>query len=314
MKKILKIIWIFLIVCILWLFVYLKNKQFVPKNYENTVETWWEIEKKYLQKGYYEVAKKEFPLLQNFWKFVIYYPSDLENSNKKFPLVVMSNWSWVVASKYENLFKHLASWGFVVIWTDEKYAWNWFSSEMSIRFLKDIDKKEFLGENNEKNIFYNKIDFEKVGISWHSQWWVWVFNAITTYKNSSIYKASVALSPTNMELAKNLYWDYDVSEIKIPILLLTSSEWDVFSSVENLKATYEKIPKETMKIIATRNKANHGEMLYFSDWYVTAWFMYFLQNDENAKKAFFGENPEIFKNKLYKNQEKNLIENNLKNN
>lgn len=34
--------------------------------------------------------------------------------------------------------------------------------------------------------------------------------------------------------------------------------------------------------------AEHGQMLYIADGYVTAWFMWQLQGDEEASKAFNG--------------------------
>ena len=34
--------------------------------------------------------------------------------------------------------------------------------------------------------------------------------------------------------------------------------------------------------------AEHGQMLYIADGYVTAWFMWQLQGDEEASKAFIG--------------------------
>lgn len=43
-------------------------------------------------------------------------------------------------------------------------------------------------------------------------------------------------------------------------------------------------------------------MLYFADGYVTAWFMYWLQGDESAGEAFFGENAELMKNEWYQDQ------------
>jgi len=48
--------------------------------------------------------------------------------------------------------------------------------------------------------------------------------------------------------------------------------------------------------------AEHGQMLYSADGYVTAWFMWQLQNDEEASKAFVGNNPEILKNEFYQDQ------------
>ena len=41
---------------------------------------------------------------------------------------------------------------------------------------------------------------------------------------------------------------------------------------------------------------DHGDMLRSADGYMTAWFMYWLKDDTEAGKAFFGENAEIFTN------------------
>ena len=55
-----------------------------------------------------------------------------------------------------------------------------------------------------------------------------------------------------------------------------------------------------------RNNADHGDMLYFVDGYMTAWFMWQLQNDEEAAKAFVGDNAEILNNTLYQDIDKNI--------
>lgn len=47
-------------------------------------------------------------------------------------------------------------------------------------------------------------------------------------------------------------------------------------------------------------------MLYIADGYVTAWLRWQLQEDEEEKKAFTGDNPEIRNNKLYQDQKINL--------
>lgn len=311
MKKAFKIIGIILLVIVavlVILIVVASKKQFVPEGYENTVKTGGKIEKYYLQKGTYDVSYKEYPLLQGFTKFEIYYPSELVSKNKKYPLVVMCNGSGLPASKYPNLFKHLASWGFVVIGTEEEYDWSGFSAEMCIRFLLDIDGKQTLGDKDEGNPFYQKIDFNRVGITGHSQGGVGVFNAISVQEHSSIYKAAVALSPTKTELAENLYWHYDVSGIQIPIFLLSGTDEAGFIEPDTLKAIYDSFPEDTNRVMATRNSAEHNDMLYFSDGYVTAWFMWQLQGDEEAAKAFIGGNPEVLNNSLYQNQKINMAE------
>ena len=57
------------------------------------------------------------------------------------------------------------------------------------------------------------------------------------------------------------------------------------------------------KAMAVRAGAQHGEMLYSADGYVTAWCMWYLKNDENAAQAFIGDMPELMTNKLYQNQQ-----------
>ena len=57
---------------------------------------------------------------------------------------------------------------------------------------------------------------------------------------------------------------------------------------------------------AVRNDADHGQMLYYADGYVTAWFMWLLQDDKEAAQAFIGEKPELLTNPLYQDQKIDL--------
>lgn len=205
------------------------------------------------------------------------------------------------ASKYSALLEHMASWGFIVIGTEEIHDWNGFSAEMCIRHLLRLNENDTI--NDKDNIFYGKIDFDNVGITGHSQGGVGVFNAITTQEHKDVYKAAVALSPTNKELAGNLEWDYDVTKINTPILLLSGAgggdDWVVTG--EQLKSIYNDIPNR--KFMMRRSDTEHGSMLYAADGYVTAWFMWHLQGDTEAAKVFDGSNAEIKENPLYQDIE-----------
>ena len=46
-------------------------------------------------------------------------------------------------------------------------------------------------------------------------------------------------------------------------------------------------------------------MLYSADGYVTAWFLYWLTEDEASGKAFMGEESELLSNSLYSEQKIN---------
>ena len=300
MKKVMKILGIIvlvIIVLVILLMTYLKSRGAVPKDYTEKVQTGGEVEKTYLAMGKYGVTYVEIPVLSSFEKYEIYYPEELTTTDKKYPVVIFCNGTGVKASSYKPLLQHLASWGFIVIGTEEEYSWNGLSAEMSARLIKKLQENKTYGDKD--NPFYNKIDLNSVGVTGHSQGGVGVFNAITENKNAGIYKCAVALSPTNQVLANGLEWDYDATKITIPTLLLSSTgsgDENLVINKEGLESIYNDI--NATKVMARRMNADHGDMLYVSDGYVTAWFMYYLQNDKNAEKLF----QEIQKNTLYQDQ------------
>lgn len=116
------------------------------------------------------------------------------------------------------------------------------------------------------------------------------------------YKTAIALSPTHEETAHQLGWNYDLNKIDIPVLMIAGDNGDFETQavipIEKMIQMYNKIPSS--RIMLRRTGAEHGQMLYSADGYVTAWFMWQLQEDKEASKAFIGDNPEISNNKLYK--------------
>ncbi len=67
---------------------------------------------------------------------------------------------------------------------------------------------------------------------------------------------------------------------------------------------YDKI--SAPKAMARKTDCEHGDMLYSADGYITAWFMWQLQGDGAAAKAFIGDSPEIAGNSLYTEQKIDL--------
>ena len=304
MKKVINIIGIvflvgFIVIKILGAF--LSKIPSVPNDYITKVKTGGDIEKKYLANGKYEVDYFESGSMSSLKKFEVYYPKDIEKMDK-LPVVVFVNGTGILGSKYSALQKHLASWGFITIATEEENAFFGFSAEMSIRYLEYIENN-----SDDKNEFKFKghIDLERIGITGHSQGGIGVINAVTTQKHSDMYKAAVILSSTETDMAKAFLWDSDSTLIKANTLMIsgTGDTDSKISPLESLEKTYNNI-NGASKVLARRNDADHGEMLYYADGYVTAWFMYYLQNDKDAN-AFFGENPEMKNNVLYQDFQSN---------
>lgn len=280
------------------------NSLNAPENYQETVETGGGLEQKYMKNGAYGVSVYEEAALQGFSKYIIYYPEQLTQEHDTYPVIVLCNGTGVPLSKYTSVAKHFASWGFIVIGTEEEFDWNGFAAEMCVRHLYLLNECNTI--NDVENIFYQKIDMENMGIAGHSQGGVGVINAITTQQSKDIFKAAVAISPTNKELAHGLQWDYDATKINTPIMLLSGAgggdDWVVTG--EQLEDIFADI--DSNKIMLRRKDTPHGEMLYSANSYITAWFMWQLRHDEDAAKAFTGETPELTHNPLYQDQKMDL--------
>ena len=254
-----------------------------PTDYETTVSTGGNLEATYLAHGTHEVTFLEENTDEKWAKYEIYYPTDLENSSEKYPVIVMSNGSGVRASRYPALFEHYASWGFIVIGNEHDTAYAGDSSDASLSYLIEANE-----DPNSK--LYQKVDLNNVGIVGHSQGGVGIFNAITNQTHSDMYKTAVSLSPVPEESAAAINWTY------APEMVMAGTNKDCIT-IEQLKTLYSHISSD--KIMAVRTNSNHPEMLYSADGYVTAWFMWQLQGDEDAAQAFTGSNAEIMNNELY---------------
>lgn len=268
----------------------------VPEDYTSTVKTGGELEAKYMAMGSHEVSYMESAAMMSFKKYEVFYPSDISSMSGSLPAVVFVNGTGVAGSKYQALQKHLASWGFITIATEEEYAWNGFSAEMCVRYLELLN---LVGAevDGEKNVFQGKIDLDRIGITGHSQGGFGVVNAITGHRHADSYKAAVILScgDTTWSLFQ---WEADATKIAAPTLIFSSTgNGDAsIASLESIQKLYGNIPDDVTKLLARRNEGDHGEMLYYGDGYVTAWFMYYLNGDEKAGEAFFGKDAEILSN------------------
>ena len=306
MKKVLKGILIVMIAIILiialfltWLF----TRPSVPTNYTKTVATGGNIEAKYLAMGEHKVKYLEQAADDPIKKYEIYYPQDLESDNGQYPVVIFVNGTGVPGSKYKALFKHLASWGFIVVGNeDPSTGWGTSADQTLIHMIE-------LNEDS-TSIFFGKIDTENIGLSGHSQGGAGVLCAASVQDHADLYKTVVALSPTHEEMAHAFTWMYDMEKITCPLLMLSGTEGEFETQsvipIEAMNAMYEKVSGS--KVMLRRIGTDHGGMLYSADGYVTAWFMWQLQDDQEAAEAFIGSNPEIMNNSLYQDQRIDLGE------
>lgn len=293
--KIIVIIILILIILFFTFFFYVGQKSAVPKNYVEKVKTGGKLEQKYLNTGKYKVEKDKIKINNPSKKIELFYPEELKESDKKYPVVLFVNGTGVAAKKYTEVFEHLASWGFIAIGNEDNASGKGDSSEQTISYL--VEQNE-----NKDSIFYHKIDTDNIGITGYSQGGAGMFNAITVKKHSAIYKTAVAVSPANEPLATKLDYPYDISKVTIPTLLLAGTgdkfETQYVIPIDIMNNMYDRLSVST-KVVARKIGKKHSETLYATDGYLTAWFMYYLQNDKEAGNAFFGTDAELKTNKLY---------------
>ncbi|MCP2041582.1 dienelactone hydrolase [Neisseria sp. HSC-16F19] len=257
------------------------------------------LEKRYSQLGQHTVLSAKFNANDNIAKtYTVYYPQNGGN----FPLVVMVNGSGTPASRYEAVLKHLASYGLVVIGDENGTAWRGDSSSKALDFV--------LTQNQDKNsVLFNKINPNKIGTSGHSQGGVGVVNLATIQPNSHLIRSVYGVSTTKLGLAQVLQWDYDVSKIKVPYMMIAGAhESDAgdgkdytkgIAPIMSLNENYAKVSAPA--VVAQRVGADHGAMLWQPNGYMVAWFLYTLNGDNQAKQVFVGSNAEIRHNANWQN-------------
>lgn len=287
--KIIGIILLILVALIAFFVFRMFTAPMCPKNYTKTVETGGELEAKYLAMGSHAVKYTQAEAPGDWKKFTAWYPEELENGGGTYPAVVFVNGTGVGASRYKALFRHLASWGFIVLGSEDPSTCTGASADATLSWL--LTEAE-----NPDSVFYQKVDTARIGISGHSQGGVGVFNAVNEQPHGHMYTCAVSLSPTEWALAVAIGMNYDPGKIAIPTLVLAAAENDVITP-DGVVSLFEEMKSD--KVTALRAGMDHGKMLYSADGYVTAWFMWQLQGDQDAAKAFVGESPEILNNPMY---------------
>ncbi len=285
-------------------YLYADNKADIKEGYNKQIETGGDLESKYLLGEDLKVKKTTFREEEPIKKVAVFYPEELETSSRKYPMILVMNGTGGKATKYEPQFEMYASWGFIVVGTQDKGTG---TGKTTVKVLNDM-----LSLNEDENsIFYHRIDLENIGLTGFSQGGAGVFNVLTKYEEAKYIKAAVPLSPVSEYMtALATDYTYDSSLVKCPILIFAGTE-DEFETetvipIELLNEQYGRI--SSPKAMARRTGMDHDHMMYSAGGYVIAWFRWQLQGDAEAAKVFTGNSPELMNNPLYQDQRINLGE------
>ena len=319
MRKVLKIVLILAVILLVLgiaAFHYIKSVMPSGNGNNDIVEGYYKkfhsdapFEMKYSQLGAYETAYTEFPSAnESVGKVRVWYPRELENGAKTWPMIMVVNASGTPASSYEPFFPRLASWGFIVVGNEDGQTGNGKTASLTLDFMLDLPSD---------SVLFDKIDYDSMGIIGYSQGGAGAICAVTNYENGSCYKAMFTGSAAYPTLAKNMGWEYDASKITIPYFMAAGTgksddsgndpekSYGGVSPLSSLIANYNSIGEDVQKVRARAVGAEHEQMLMRSDGYMTSWMLFQLTGNEEAGTVFGGENAEILHNANWQDVEKN---------
>ena len=322
MKKAIKIVLVILLILVILVVVFVMALGKMAKerndNYYKYTNPVGEIETKFTPMGSSEVSSVEYKSdNEQIGRFVVYYPTQLENETKKYPVVLWANGTGSKSDTYTSFLKHLSSWGFIVISNDDENTRTGESLNAGIDLL--------IAENeNADSVLYQKIDMSNIGIGGHSQGGPAVFNMATVQPHADMIKTVYAVSATSSYHTKVFKdgWEYDISKVNVPTMLTAGTQsFDAGTATSadqesdekagimqgicplwSLEENFGLLPDCVGKLYVRKKNVDHGDSYLHFDAYMTAWFMWHLQGDEEAAKAFTGDSPEIMSNSMYQDQ------------
>ena len=167
MKKVMKIIGvIILVIAAVVATLVIKGlieakKTSVKEDYYTEFSSSAPLEQKFSQPGEYEVSSFDDPSENEAIKKVrFWYPSELANNDKTYPVIVAVNASGTPAIKYEPWFKRLASWGFIVVGNEDPQAGTGETTSIMLDYILDLPQGHQLN---------GRLDTENIGIVGFSQ-------------------------------------------------------------------------------------------------------------------------------------------------
>jgi hypothetical protein len=193
--------------------------------------------------------------------FTIFHPTNMDGNH---PIITWGNGTAAPTPSYRPLLTHLASWGFVVIASDS--TWTGSGEEM----LEGVDY--LIDQNGTRTSkFYGMLDTNRIGTTGHSQGGGGAINAATDPRITTT--APLEPSPGN------------IRDVDGPVFLVAGAS-------ANIVRTSSYVPANGPTVFGVVDGMSHVAFAWNAGdarGYLTAWFMYQLQDDDYAAEAFTGD-------------------------
>ncbi len=271
-----------------------------PPNFPNRP-----IEKKYYAAGTWAVTvgPGAFCCDSSGNKFDAYYPTNLGANGFKHPILTWGNGTNAVPKQYNYLLTHLASWGFVVIATEDQNTGVGQTILDGVNFLVHAN-------SDASSIFFQKLDVSQVGALGHSQGASGAINAMI--KSAGVIKTVIPIELPAQVFCSNPANCLDTKNVTAGSIFFIDGSADTFISPptqipgvpgeQSIEAYYNAVPAGVAKVKGTLIGPNHNDVqgqpdcsevpffcfngVYGYLGYPTAWMMARLQGDNFAAGAF----------------------------
>lgn len=279
------------------------NKEAVSDGYQDRFDYTSTLEKKYAADGSYAVKHESHDAVEpRVGQHQVWYPSAVATSDRRWPAVVLANGTGVNASRYDVIFRHMASWGFIVVGNEDAGSWDGLTTILSLQHLLDLDK-------DPSSPLYGKVDTSAIGLAGHSQGGVAVYNAATRYDQSHLFKAICPQSSPSLDLADGLKWPYYPSRVSVPTLMMAGTgdvDANTICPLASLLQNYDSIADQPV-MMGRIKSVDHGDVLPRGEAYTVAWMLYWLCGDSEAARCFVGDDAEMLANSQWQDvKHKNL--------
>ncbi|MCM6774033.1 hypothetical protein NDR87_11170 [Nocardia sp. CDC159] len=264
------------------------------------------IEAEYLQPGPWAVRTQEaFGCCDSTGAaYDVWYPADLGAHGVRHPIITWGNGTSAVPRQYDHLLRHLASWGFVVVATENQNTGDGADIVAAARYL--ISQAD-----DPASVFHGRLNTAAVGAMGHSQGATGVVNAMIA--SGGLIETAVAVEIPAQTFCSNGRRCADTGRLRSGSVLFVNGSSDALispsqrlsglsSGLQSNRDYYEAVPASVTKAWGTLIGPNHNDIqgqpdcaaaskpcttgVYGYLGYPTAWLAGRLQDRAVARAAF----------------------------
>jgi hypothetical protein len=278
-------------------------------------EPYGDIEKKYYAQGPWKdvtISMTEGACDSEGNKCLLIYPAKLGADGFKHPIVAYGNGTNANPIEAAYFLKHLASWGFVVVGSEDKHTLQGITILDSIKFL-------IAANGDTRSVFHRKLEVSQIGAVGYSQGAFGVVSAMI--KSPGLIKTIIPIELPGRFWCDPACPDPDVRKLTQGSIFFIDGSNDPLSpptqpvevpGEQSIEAYFKAVPDKLTKVKGTLIGPSHNDIagqpgcatatgpacvigVYGYLGYPVAWLMYHLQGDEYARRAFVQDSGEIFR-------------------